>query len=255
MGDAKAGPGRLSFNPQLGVEFDGSTVMRPAGATPGRLTLSIALLVLLGVPSGAAAQNASALVLEKTGTTVPEVQPYSEIAIGTTVSLQPGARLVFLHYQTCRTVTAVGSTVAFGALTYTITGGSTPQEVQTSCPPRTGRVGGENAGVVLRFHDDGQGLSFIPRLSLSPTFALVGARADDFAAVRVSHGGTMLLEAPLSGRDFRWPAGTAPLVANTNYELVLVPKVEGKTQVTLKFRTERETPTAAGDYHTLIKVD
>src|SRR5436190_6705102 len=161
MGDAKAGPGRLSFNPQLGVEFDGSTVMRPAGATPGRLTLSIALLVLLGVPSGAAAQNASALVLEKTGTTVPEVQPYSEIAIGTTVSLQPGARLVFLHYQTCRTVTAVGSTVAFGGLTYTITGGSTPQEVKTPCPPRTGRVDGESAGVVLRFHDDGQGLSFI----------------------------------------------------------------------------------------------
>ena len=103
---------------------------------------------------------------------------------------------------------------------------------------------------VLRFHDDGQGLSFIARLSLSPTFALVGARADDFAAVRVSHGGTMLLEAPLSGRDFRWPAGTAPLVANTDYELVLVPKVEGKAQVTLKFRTERGTPT-----HTLIKVD
>ena len=254
MGDAKAGPGRLSFNPQLRVEFDGSTVMRPAGATPGRLTLSIALLVLLGDPSGAAAQNASALVLEKTGTTVPEVQQYNEIAVGTTVSLQPGARLVFLHYQTCRTVTAVGSTVAFGGLTYTITGGSTPQEVQTSCP-RTGRVGGENAGGVMRFHGGGQGLSFIPRLSLSPTFALVGARADDFAAVRVSHGGTMLLEAPLSGRDFRWPAGTAPLVANTNYELVLVPKVEGKTQVTLKFRTERETPTAAGDYHTLIKVD
>jgi hypothetical protein len=221
---------------------------------PPRLTLSIALLVLLGVPSGADAQNASALVLEKTGTTVPEVQPYSEIAVGTTVSLQPGARLVFHHYQTCRTVTTVGGTVAFGGLTYTITGGSTPQEVQTSCP-RTARVGGENAGTVMRFHGGGQGLSFIPRLSLSPVFALVGARADDFAAVRVSHGGTMLLEAPLSGRDFRWPAGTAPLVANTDYELVLVPKVEGKTQVTLKFRTERGTPTAAGDYRTLIKVD
>src|SRR5262249_41890460 len=48
--------------------------------TIGCLTLAIALLVLLGAPSGADAQNASALVLEKTGTTVPEVQPYSEIA-------------------------------------------------------------------------------------------------------------------------------------------------------------------------------
>ncbi len=79
--------------------------MRTAGATPGHLTLSFALLVLLGAPSGADAQNASALVLEKSGTAVPEVQPYSEIAVGTTVSLQPGARLVFQHYSTCRTVT------------------------------------------------------------------------------------------------------------------------------------------------------
>ena len=41
-----------------------------AGRTAGRLTLSIAILVLLGAPSGAEAQNASALVLEKTGATV-----------------------------------------------------------------------------------------------------------------------------------------------------------------------------------------
>jgi hypothetical protein len=223
--------------------------MRTAGATPGRLTLSIALLVLLGVPSGGDAQNASALVLEKSGTTVPEVQPYSEIAVGTTVSLQPGARLVFHHYQTCRTVTTVGGTVAFGMLTYTITGGSKPEEVRTPCP-RTSRVlGGENPGLVMRRPPE-------VRLSLSPTFVLVGVRADDFASVRVSHGSTTLLEAPLSGRRFRWPAGTAPLVANTDYELVLVPKGEGKTQVTLKFRTEREPATAAaGDELTLISVD
>src|SRR5437667_8597486 len=188
MGDAKAGPGRLSFNPQLRVEFDGSTVMRPAGATPGRLTLSIALLVLLGVPSRADAQNASALVLEKTGATVPEVQPYNEIAVGTTVSLQPGARLVFLHYQTCRTVTAVGGTVAFGGLTYTVTGDSRPKEVRTPCPP-TVRLRGQSemAGVLMR------SISPEVKLSLSPTFVLVGARADDFALVRVSQGGTKVL--------------------------------------------------------------
>lgn len=218
--------------------------------TAGRLTLCIALLVLLWVPSGADAQNASALVLEKTGATVPEVQPYSEIAVGATVSLQPGARLVFLHYQTCRTVTAVGGAVAFGGLTYTITGGSKPEEVRTPCPPTVRLRGqGEMAGVLMR------SISPEVRLSLSPTFVLVGARADDFAAVRVSQGGTTLLEAPLSGRGFRWPPGTAPLVANTDYELVLVPKAEGKTRITLKFRAERGTPTAAGDHLTLISVD
>ena len=93
------------------------------------------------------------------------------------------------------------------------------------------------------------------KLSLSPTFVLVGARADDFALVRVSQGGTKLLEAPLSGRAFRWPAGTAPLVANTDYELVLVPKVEDKTRITLKFRAETGNLAAAGDHLTLISVD
>jgi hypothetical protein len=205
---------------------------------------------VLGVPSGADAQNASALVLEKTGATVPEVQPYSEIPVGTTVSLQPGARLVFLHYQTCRTVTATGGSVAFGGLTYTITGDSRPKEVRTPCPP-TVRLRGQSemAGVVMR------SISPEVRLSLSPTFVLVGARADDFASVRVSQGGTKLLEAPLSGRGFRWPAGTAPLVANTNYELVLVPKAGGKTEVTVKFLAERGASSAAGDHLTLISVD
>ena len=218
--------------------------------TARRLTLSIALLVLLGVPSGAEAQNASALVLEKTGATVPEVQPHNEIAVGTTVSLQPGARLVFLHYQTCRTVTAVGSTVEFGGLTYKVTGGSAPKEVATPCPP-TVRLRGQSemAGVVMR------SISPEVRLSLSPAFVLVGARADDFAAVRVSQGGMTVLETPLNGRGFRWPAGAAPLVANTDYELVLVPKAGSKTQVSVKFRTERGTSPAAGDRLTLISVD
>jgi len=157
---------------------------------------------------------------------------------------------VFLHYQTCRTVTAVGSTVAVGGLAYTITGGSTPKEVRTPCPP-TVRLRGQSemAGVLMR------SISPEVRLSLSPAYVLVGTRADDFAAVRVSQGGTTLLETPLSGRGFRWPAGAAPLVADTDHELVLVPKPGGKTQVTVKFRTERGASPAAGDHLTLISVD
>ena len=161
--------------------------------TVGGLILSLALLAWLGLLSQAVAQSGSALVLEKTGATAPDVQPYSEVPVGVTVSLQPGARLVFLHYQTCRTVTAVGGTVTFGGLTYTITGGNKPEEVRTPCPP-TVRLRGQSemAGVLMRT------ISPEVRLSLSPVFALVGARADDFASVRLSHGGTMLLEAPLT---------------------------------------------------------
>jgi len=215
-----------------------------------RLTLSIAVLALLWVPSGADAQSAAALVLEKSGATTPEVQPYSEIAVGATLSLQSGARLVFLHYQTCRTVTVVGGQVAFEAFTYRIMGGSKPEEVRTPCPPTVRLRGqGDVAGTLMR--------SIVPgvRLSVVPTFVLVGDRADDFAAVRVSHGGTTVLEAPLAGRGFRWPTGAAPLVADTDYELALVPKAADKARVTVKFRAEGQASTAAGDRLTLISVD
>lgn len=213
------------------------------------LALGVAALTWLCVPSNADAQNASALVLEKSGATTPEVQPYSEVAVGATVSLSSGARLVFLHYQTCRTVTVVGGQVAFAAYTYTITGGN-KQEVRTPCPPTVRLRGqGEVAGTLMR--------SIVPgvRLSISPTFVLVGDRADDFAAVRVAQAGTTLLEAPLAGRGFRWPTGAAPLVANGDYELVLVPKATDKAGVTVTFRAEGEAPTAAGGQLTLISVD
>jgi hypothetical protein len=214
-----------------------------------RLTLGITVLASLWIPSGADAQNASALVLEKSGATTPEVQPYSEIAVGATLSLPPRTRLVFLHYQTCRTVTVVGGKVAFEAYTYTITGGS-KEEVRTPCPPTVRLRGqGEVAGTLMR--------SIVPgvRLSTSPTFVLVGDRADDFAAVRVSQAGATLLEAPLAGRGFRWPTGAAPLASNADYELVLVPKAEGRPQITVKFRAEGEAATAAGAQLTLISVD
>ena len=212
----------------------------------GRLTLGIAVLVTLWAPSAADAQNASALVLEKSGAVTPEVQPYSEIAVGATVSLAPGTKLVFLHYQTCRTVTVVGGSVTFGALAYTTAGGSKPQEVRTPCPPMVRVRGhGEMAGVVMR------SISPTVRLSVSPSFVLVGERADDFSAAAVSQDGTMLLEAPLAGRGFRWPASAPPLAANANYELRLMPKAADKGRVTVKFRTEGQ----AEDQLTLISVD
>jgi len=101
------------------------------------------------------------------------------------------------------------------------------------------------AGVVMR------SISPTVRLSVSPSFVLVGERADDFSAAAVSQDGTMLLEAPLAGRGFRWPASAPPLAVNANYELRLMPKAADKGRVTVKFRTEGQ----AEDQLTLISVD
>ena len=65
--------------------------------------LGFSIFVSVFTSSPVYAQTASALVLEKNGSSVPEVKPYSEILVGRTVSLQPGAKLVFVHYYTCQT--------------------------------------------------------------------------------------------------------------------------------------------------------
>ncbi len=195
-----------------------------------RLTVLISITVALMVGGVAHAQRPSALVLEKSGESVPEVQPYTEIPIGMTISLSPGARLVFQHYYTCRTVTLVGGKIRFGVVSYTITGDSKEEQKRTPCPRTVRlRVGGEAGGVMMR----GDGAQI---LSTKPAFVLVGRRAGDFSWVRVSKGSTVLLEAPLDGRRFKWPNDSAALAAGTRYELVLIPTVAGKKTVAMKFR-------------------
>ena len=56
------------------------------------------------------------------------------------ISLPGGARLVFLHYHTCRTATVVGGRIRFGAEAYAIIGGTKESDARTPCP-RTGNSG------------------------------------------------------------------------------------------------------------------
>lgn len=196
------------------------------------LVLLFAFFASALASSIAHAQTASALVLEKSGASVPNVQAYSEVPVGTKVSLSDRARLVFLHYFTCRTVTVVGGTIAFGVEKYTLTGGKKEAETRSSCPRQVAlKSGGEMAGIMLRSAP----LGAIPQMLVRPSFVLVGRRAEDFAAVRVSEDDKRLLEVPLEGRRFQWPADAAPLSPEMDYELVLIPKVSGTPPVKTRF--------------------
>ncbi len=208
--------------------------------------IAIAWVVLGGV---AHAQTASALVLEKSGASSPRVQPYTEIPVGMTISLSPGARLVFQHYHTCRTVTVVGGEIQFGAEIYTVTGGSREKETRTPCPRMVSlKVGVESSGIMMR------GLSTLA-LSTRPAFVLVGRRAGDFSSVRVTKSGTVLLKASLGGRRFKWPTNSKPLAEGTGYELVLIPKTSGHEPVTKKFRVVVPEAARAAKGLLLIRVD
>lgn len=115
-------------------------------------TVTLGLVWTLGA-GGAAAQDGAALVLETSGAAVPAVKPYAEIRAGTAVTLAGDARLVLLHYRTCRTVTLVGGRISVGADTYAVVGGATVRETQGRCPrPVTLKADGEVVvgGVVTR---------------------------------------------------------------------------------------------------------
>lgn len=216
------------------------------------LLISIAWLLAGDV---AGAQTASALVLEKRGASNPEVQPYTEIPVGKTVSLSPGARLIFQHYHTCRTVTVAGGAIRFEAEAYTVTGGNKEKETPTPCPQKVSlRAGGEAAGILMRSmvsRTTADPLTLSPR----PTFVLVGSHADDFASVRVSRGGREVLNSPLHGRRFQWPKEAASLSTEGEYEMALIPAVAGTAPVRKTFRVRGPTAAQTGKGLLLIRVE
>ena len=219
-----------------------------------RLSVMMCIVVMLGMGGVACAQEASALVLERSGIIVPDLQPYSEIFVGTTVSLSPGARLVFLHYGTCQTVTTAGGTITFGADAYDLRGGTKEADARGQCPRRVTLKGkGELAGTMMRgIGPPGIDPKSAFTLSTKPSFVLTGTRAADFSEVRVSKEGKEVLQAPLDGRRFRWPGRAAPLAPDSEYELVLVPLTAGTDPMEIKFRATAPPARPAGEALTLI---
>jgi hypothetical protein len=218
----------------------------------GRLTVVMWIIVAWAtIGSVACAQTTSALVLEAKGENLAHLLPYSEIPANTTVALPKGAKLVFLHYPTCRTVAVIGGMITFAEDTYAITGGTTEAETRSQCP-RIVRLSAEyqTGGILLRGHLDST-LTLLPQ----PNFVLVGKRAGDFASVRISQGGREVLTTPLDGQWFRWPGKMPPLTEDRDYELALIPHRAGADSVTRRFKVQTPATKSSGMALTLLKVE
>jgi hypothetical protein len=194
-----------------------------------------------------------ALVLETQGATRPALQAYTELSAGTPVALATGARLVFLHYGTCRAVTVVGGTLTLTPQGYTLAGGTTESETPRPCPRtvrvREGVVGGVG-GIVLRGPPRAP-LRFPPQ----PAFVLTGARAGDFASTRITRGGQTLVEGPVEARQFRWPAAAPALASGGELQLWLLPRAPGGAPVTIPFTVGDPPADPAQDAPILIAID
>jgi hypothetical protein len=218
-----------------------------------RRTVSVlcaAQFALMWCANGASGQTPVALVLEKSGTTVPALTPYSEILAGTTIGLPGGARLVFLHYQTCTTVTVVGGEIVVEQASYKAANGSTPATVRTACPAKVRlERPGSAAGLTMRSLQPPSGLS------TRPSFILVGSNAETLGRLRVVRGEATVLEGSLSGREFRWPVDAAPLDPRADYELILLPQTSDGRQAKMTFRPTESSSAVPGSSLTLIRVE
>src|SRR5437667_6926643 len=158
-----------------------------------RLTLVVVVLAGLAWVSTASAQAPAGLVLETSGTITPAATPFTEIAGGTTLTLSGGARLVFAHYQTCKTVTVVGGTVTVTAGSY-ITRDGRQSDSAMPCPKKVNvRGGGELGGVVYRSISANRALMLEPEAA----FVLVGPRAGEYVTARITRDDAPVAEGPI----------------------------------------------------------
>jgi hypothetical protein len=200
---------------------------------PTAFALVVASFAIVATVRAAPAEAPAGLILEVSGTVSPSVRPYTEIPSGTALSLSRGAHLVFVHYQTCKTVTVTGGTVTISAASYATRDGQ-QTDMPTPCPKKVNvRGGGELGGVVYRSVSANRGIT----LPVEAAFVLSGPRASSFASARVSRDRALVAEGAIRDQVFRWPAGTAPLPPDTTFELTLVPIRAEDRPVTIRFAT------------------
>jgi hypothetical protein len=173
-----------------------------------------------------------ALVLEKVGASNPEVEPFTELSPPLRIALPTESKLVFFHYSSCETVQIHHSVVQFTEKEYEVVEGAKEVIREGPCPLliRCSQEGGcETAAIVLRGlqanpHELANPVGSRIHLAPLPLFIVVGKRAREFEKVLVSQGAHLVLEGPILDHRFQWPIESAPLMANTEYELTIIPR-------------------------------
>ena len=180
---------------------------------------AIAGAAALGIAQ-AAAQVPAAMVLEVSGTTEPRLEALTEIEPGSSAVLSPGARLTFVHYKTCRTVSVEGGSLRWRLTDFSATGKLLSE--QKRCPRRfTLAAGGSSqvSGLMLRG---------APRIMATrPILLLTGPAAGAFNAAEIRLDDKVVANLAMSGQRAALPDGAPALTAGKTYALVLLPKAGG----------------------------
>ena len=86
----------------------------PRLTNPGFLRIFIVVAISLGLASTIAhAGTPAALALDVSGSTTPEIEPFSELETKSPIELDPETTVEFLHYASYQAVTVKGGRLNF----------------------------------------------------------------------------------------------------------------------------------------------
>ena len=231
---------------------DRETTFAKASAWRFRIMLAATLVLALSLPAQSAPAPA-ALVVEVSGSVTPAVPPFSELTAGTQLSLGADGKLVFDDYYSCTEVTVTGGRVEFAAKGYKTSAGAKTSEERVPCKQEVVlKAGGEASTQLMR---GGEPSSQGPRLSIRPSFVLVGARAQSFAAANITQKNAPVGTVKLIGPRFDWPAALQPLTVGSHYEITFVPKSSAEPSSTMRFVAVAEPKALQTSPPVVIRVD
>ena len=186
-----------------------------------RAAIVAAAAIWLIAGTAAADEPAAGLVMALSGGVTPGLAVMSEIPAETSLRIDSGAQLTFLHYAKCKLVTVSSGSVTVTRQDY-FGDGKILNETPGPCPHvQQLNAGGEGAvagGLVMR------GIGAAPRWPLNPEFIVAGPGAGKLANAAIYADGR--LDAPLirletTPNHARVPSAAAPLPINEHYVLRL----------------------------------
>lgn len=199
------------------------------------LAASLGLGLALGAAPGRAAPVA--LATEVSGETVPPIEPFTEIEPGTSLELGETTQIEFMRYTSCETVTVVGGRITFTEQQFLVQRGKIVDVKRSRCPEVAQPKADSNLGGVLL-----RGGNADLKLMAAPRLAFVGAGRAAYDRLRVLKGKTVILEAPIAGHQFTWPADAAALTPADDYTLELLRGDGGKpTRLVFEVTAKRGT--------------
>ena len=189
------------------------------------LTAVIASLFIAAASWPSLAKGPVALATSVSGQTTPAIEAFSEFQSDTKLKLLADTEIEFVHYPTCQTVIVKGGRLSFSSERYFLKKGKILSTKRAKCPRTVALAGASQiGGLVLRGSSTNKSL----KVSLNPTFVLVGDGTGSVEEISVSQDGKLIAEAMKPGRVFHWPENVPSLQKGQTYMVTL--KIKGQTE-------------------------